>query len=123
MTLISKVMIKRIFIILFFIKGVSSCVQEASCDEAAESVRNDYCNIIVVAKGSPGYQLSLKGADAKSKKVTKFQRGSYSWSFRFEPEIAIGDTVVKNKGELKFYVHKKDTVLIFPFECKGKIYK
>jgi hypothetical protein len=34
---------------------------------------------------------------------------------------AIGDTLVKEKGSLSVYILKKDTTLIFPAICNGKV--
>jgi hypothetical protein len=102
---------------------IFSCAREATCEEAAENVRTDNCNIIVKEIGSPLYQFSIKGLDPETNAIVKFEKINHSWSFQFSDKISLGDTVVKKKGELKFYIHKKDTVLVFPFECKGKIYE
>lgn len=36
--------------------------------------------------------------------------------------MSVGDTLIKQKGELVFYIHKKDTILSIPWECEGKVY-
>ncbi len=46
-----------------------------------------------------------------------------TWYVLFDKLIEPGDTVVKRAGELKFYIHKKDTVLVFPYTCEGKLYE
>lgn len=102
-----------------------SCYQfrEASCQETAEGNRSDHVNLIVKKSSGSAYKLRLEGLDPSTKKKGVFQRQNYTWAQWFINEISIGDTVVKNKGKLEFYIHKKDTVLVFPFECDGKVFK
>jgi hypothetical protein len=108
----------------FFISGIAlSCIREATCDEAAESYRKQFVNIIVDRNSNNAYSMRLDGRDTKSGRRIAFIRQNFTWAQDFIKEISIGDTVVKHKGELKFNIHKKDTVLVFPFECKGKIYE
>jgi len=38
-------------------------------------------------------------------------------------DVEIGDTIVKKRGELPLYIHKKDTVLVYDWYCKGKPYR
>lgn len=38
-------------------------------------------------------------------------------------DVEIEDTIVKKKGELAIYIHKKDTVIIYDWYCNGKPYK
>ena len=40
----------------------------------------------------------------------------------FKYLVSIGDTLVKKEGELRVFIHKRDTVLVYHFECDGKIY-
>ena len=37
--------------------------------------------------------------------------------------MEIGDTIIKRKGELSMFVHKKDTVMVFKHNCQGKVYE
>ncbi|MDY3529831.1 hypothetical protein PG593_08590 [Riemerella anatipestifer] len=45
-----------------------------------------------------------------------------SW-FNYIDDIEVGDTIIKRKGELTFYIHKKDTIITHYWECNGKVYK
>jgi len=114
---------KCLLLSIYMCLTIFSCAREATCEEAAENVRADDCSIIVKEIGSPFFQFTLKGLNPETQARVKFERINHSWSFQFSDKISIGDTVIKKKGELKFYIHKKDTVLVFPFECKGKIYE
>jgi hypothetical protein len=102
-----------------------SCYQfeEASCQEAAEGNRPDNVNLVVTESSGSAYKLRLDGFDPATNKKNVFQKQNYTWAQWFIKKISVGDTVVKNKGELKFYIHRKDTVLVFPFECDGEIYE
>lgn len=101
-----------------------SCYQfkEVSCEEAAEGHRPDHVNLIVRKSSGSAFRLRLEGSDPTTKKNIIFQRQNYTWAQWFINKISVGDTIVKNKGQLKFYIHKKDTVLVFPFECDGKVF-
>ncbi|KAA0992800.1 hypothetical protein [Dyadobacter aurulentus] len=105
--------------------AVSSCYQfkEASCQEVADEYKADHLNLVVKKKPYSAYKLRIDGFDPASKENRIFRRQNYTWAQSFILQIAVGDTVIKHKGELKFYIHKKDTVLVFPFECDGKVYE
>ena len=61
--------------------------------------------------------------DYPESKVEESYDDQGSWYNDFKSRIETGDTLVKKKGELKFYIHKKDTVLIFSFKCHGITYE
>jgi hypothetical protein len=42
------------------------------------------------------------------------------WWATFSDQIEKGDTIVKKKGELTFYIYKRDTILSFNWVCEGK---
>jgi len=108
---------------LFWLAIAPSCNKESSCAELAERVRDDYCNIIVSDFSTNEYRFYLKGRKALTGQVNTFRRVNYLWGYWFVDKIAKGDTVVKKKGELKFYVHKRGAVLAFPFECDGQLFE
>lgn len=111
----------RVFIIVCVVIPAQSCLTEASCEEAAEVVKLDSCNIIVSEFSKNEYKFFLSGINPTGRPST-FKRINYTWGYWFVDKIAIGDTVVKRKNELRFYIHKKDTIMVFPFKCKGEIY-
>ena len=90
----------------------------------AENYRPRECAIKVESRDFTWRWFSISGTNAAKNDGT---RNTYSdlgsWYPSFTNYIAIGDTVIKRKSELVFYVHKKDTVLAFPFTCEGVVIK
>jgi hypothetical protein len=105
----------RIFLIAYLL---ISC-NEITCRERIQRLVNRECNIVVGEIRSPGRSISLKGYKPNSGELSYYSDHGETWYVYFDNKIALGDTVVKNKGELIFSIHKKDTVLVFPFECEG----
>lgn len=114
--------IANILVLYLWVAGASSCNRELTCAEAAELVRDDYCNIIIDDFSDNEYHFYLKGRNPETCRINTFRRMNYTWGYWFVDQIAKGDTVVKKKGELKFYIHKKGNVLSFPFECQGETF-
>lgn len=114
--------ISKTLVLCFFVTVAFSCDREATCAEAAESRRDDYCNIIIDDFSDNEYRFYLKGRNPETCRVNTFRRINYLWGYRFVDKIAKGDTVVKKKGELKFYIHKKGNILSFPFKCGGETF-
>ncbi|GHB53608.1 hypothetical protein GCM10007390_03020 [Persicitalea jodogahamensis] len=89
----------------------------------ADSYRSDEIKMIITKPARSIYDFRLDGVSFQNRKVSFIAGGCYSWAFDFNDYISKSDTVIKNKGELKFYIHKKDSILVFPFECDGVIYE
>ena len=110
--------IYSIFITSFF----SSC--NIDCKKIAEIDRQD--NILIIVKKIPDstdvVYFKIVGKTVKTGKDTIYDEEN-RWFCTYYPYISIGDTIIKHKGELTFNIHKKDTILSFPWECEGKIYK
>ena len=117
---------KKNSLIIFLLGSIllSSCyrLREAPCEEVAEFERPDEVNLVIESSSGNPYKLKLEGIDPITSQKSKFQRQNYTWAQWFINDIAVGDTVVKRKGELKFYIHKADTILVFPFKCKGEVF-
>ncbi|PSR56883.1 hypothetical protein AHMF7605_27050 [Adhaeribacter arboris] len=99
-----------------------SCTSKVDCEYLANRLSSAECNIIVIEEPNIGRSFRLWGVNP----TTKYRETYYdeeAWYVSFGHKIAIGDTVVKNPGELKFYIHKKDTVLVYPFQCGEKVYE
>lgn len=112
-----------IFCFILCIIVILSCDKVSSCAELAEGRRDDYCDIIVDDFSTNEYRFYLKGKNALTGEINTFRRINYLWGSRFIDQIEKGDTVVKKKGELIFYIHKRDSVLTFPFKCAGEIFE
>ena len=99
---------------------IASC---GDCEYAANQYRKDQFNIILQVEPSNGRGYSIKGINPKTKYKEKYYDDGGLLGLSFKRLISIGDTLIKKKGELKVYIHKRDTVLVFPFKCEGQIYE
>jgi len=91
------------------------------CEVIGERYREKYCNIVVRETPDSGRWFDIKGKNPVTGEMATYSDMG-TWYVYFYTKIGIGDTIVKKQGELKFYIHKKDTVLVYPYECEGKIY-
>lgn len=111
--------VSAIIIITAFLLFWVSC---GNCDDAANYYRKKSFNIILKSNPSSGRAYSIKGINPVTGKDEKYYDDGGFLGLPFADLIAIGDTLVKKNGELKVYIHKKDTILIFPFKCEGAVY-
>jgi hypothetical protein len=112
---------KKVWFLLFsFI--IFSCDFKTDCNAFEEERRNENCVMIVEIppRASSVYFKSV-GRDLNNKKCICEEESR--WWAVFSDEIEKGDTIIKRKGELVFEIHKKDTTLIYNWECEGKKYK
>lgn len=101
-----------------------SCGATYDCDSVAESYKNDECLLIVKKLTDKYSRFDYKGINPFTKKECDCNSAtSDRWWVNYKEHIEIGDTLIKQKGELIFSIHKKDTILRFNFECDGKVYK
>ena len=109
---------KLIFLLLVLATVVSGCGH--NCDKEAKKYRTFDYNLHVESHYSIGRLFLIEGIDVQDGNRHQYTDVG-SWYPSFAKFIVDGDTVVKHKNELIFYIHKKDTVLSFPFICAGKI--
>jgi hypothetical protein len=103
--------------IVFFV----SCLNP-DCKNLSEMYKDEECYMIIKKKPSNTEStLILKGENPNTGESCTCTDQRW-WSI-YSDYMEIGDTLVKNKGELVFSIHKKDTVLSFPWQCEGKVYK
>ena len=100
----------------------TSC--EVDCKELAEIMRKDQCHIIVkeLPNSDSAYDFEIIGKSIRTGNDTIYDEQN-RWFCHYYKFIKPGDTVVKDQGELLFQIHSKDTVMIFDWDCNGKIYK
>ncbi|WP_373512557.1 hypothetical protein [Persicitalea sp.] len=108
-----------LYMILAIFASVS-CLREATCEDIAAAYRPDEISMIVTVPAESAYSFRLKGVSLENRIVT-FVGGNYLWALDFNDHISKGDTVIKKRGELKFFIHKKDSVMVFNLECEGVI--
>ena len=104
----SKMSILKLFSGLILCLFIISCT---NCKRDTDSALEDECNLVVIIPPSEyPYLFKTKGYDPVTKEVKVCHNDSRWWSL-YKKEIEEGDTIVKKKGELIFYIHKKDTII------------
>lgn len=112
-----------LFKILFFSLMFNSCMQ-IDCEKSAASQRENYDIEVILTEPPYGRgSFNLKGKDIHTNTNKKIENIQSRWYWQFKNYMEIGDTVIKRKGELTMYIHKKDTTMVFKWECQGKVYE
>ena len=110
----SKMSILKLFSGLILCFLIISCVD---CERSRNYILEDECNLVVIIPPSEYPNLfKTKGYDPISKEE-KFYEDGNRWLDFYKKEIEEGDTIVKKKGELIFYIHKKDTIIAHEWVC------
>lgn len=105
---------KNIIIFILVFVFFQSCID---CNRSSKFISNDYFNLVIEIPPSEYPNLfKTKGYDPISKEE-KFYEDGNRWLDFYKKEIEEGDTIVKKKGELIFYIHKKDTVIAHEWVC------
>ena len=106
-----------ILLILIF----NSCIK-IDCEASAEIARKQECLLIFEKLPAfSSYKLDAIGKHLITKKDCTCSDEN-RWWVNYSEYLEKGDTIIKKNGELIFSIHKKDTILKFPWECEGKIY-
>ena len=113
----------KINILIFFFLFFFSC-GKVDCDKLLNIYSETTCKIIIKEIPSPqsGHNFFIKGKTVLTNKDTVYDEEN-RWFCQFYKFLNKGDTIIKNKGQTIFSIHKKDTVYSFPFECDNRIYK
>ncbi|CVK17180.1 hypothetical protein Ga0061079_1197 [Apibacter mensalis] len=114
---------KKVFILLMGTCSLISCLK-IDCDKAAQAAKERECLLIIEQELSTSTPyLNAKGRNLLTKEPCEC-KDEGRWWVQYREYMSVGDTLIKRKGELVFYIHKKDTILSFPWgECEGKIYE
>ena len=109
-----------IFISLLFLY---SCVG-VDCKKSAEYQRGIDVNFVIINKKplNHGRQINLKIKNIKNNQIENYSEENTWFAWHYE-DFQNGDTIVMNKGEIVFAIHKKDTILKINFECDGQIFR
>jgi hypothetical protein len=100
-----------------------SCNSNNNCELWKEDRLEENCELIVEIPPKPNsvyFKVSGKSLDGKMEDCQCDVESR--WWASFSDKIEKGDTIIKKKGTLTFTIRKKDTILKFNWECKGKIY-
>lgn len=103
--------------------SLTSCLPEFSCDEWADSFKEDKMFHLVLDKKetNTGRDVYFYGIDLSTKNYIEFYDGS-GWIAGNFDKFNIGDTLIKNKGKYTIIIKRKGKVILIPFECNDKIY-
>jgi hypothetical protein len=118
---ILKTSSRFIFLLLVALSSVTLSSCQVDCKAITERARLMECNLIINDLPGAGRTFRVAGINPVTGKG-EFYSDTDSWYVEFNQDIELGDTLVKRKNELKFYIHKKDTVMVFPYKCDGKVY-
>lgn len=92
------------------------------CDSFANEYKKDFFYFVLKQEPSPGRWYDLQGINPISGKNESYYESGGFLGLKFKELISVGDTLIKKEGELRIYIHKRDTVLVYHFECNGMIY-
>jgi len=97
--------------------------EKVDCDKIVEQYKKEKLWIIFSENLSKQsyHRFKIKGRCKNNLDTIYDEENRYYCEYKKYFET--GDTIIKNSGNSIFSIHKKDTVLHFPFECDGKIYK
>lgn len=111
------------FIVLLSIIFFTSCLN-VDCEKSADAQKLNECLVIVKNVPNPKslHRFKIIGVDPETLKEFTYAEEN-RWFCSFYSKIESGDTIIKRKGQLSFNIHKKDTTLIFNYECNGKTYE
>jgi len=107
------------FIILFVLTSLYGCID---CEKSARNQKNYNIEIILTERPYIHGDMKFTGTKLNTEEITTIRIES-RWYRNYKDYMEVGDTVIKRKGALILYIHKKDTVMAFKWECEGKIYE
>jgi hypothetical protein len=105
---------KEIFLSIILVLVFFSCDNSENCSNVYNKQQN--CNVVVtdnINKSSHwvSAKLKFKGIDLTTNEEILYKSKTRDWG-ALSDYINIGDTVVKNEGEIIMYVYKKDSIVI-----------
>ncbi|WP_333596753.1 hypothetical protein [Chryseobacterium flavum] len=104
----------KLFIFISFL-FLFSC-GKVNCDEYTKMLSKEECIIVVKTLPTSSVYFEVKGYDPFTQKAKVCKTTNRWWNLYWN-EIEIGDTIIKNKGELSFNIHKKDTIITHSWKC------
>ncbi|KFF73178.1 hypothetical protein HX13_21960 [Chryseobacterium sp. P1-3] len=104
----------RLFIFISFLL-LFSC-GKVNCNEYTKMLSKEECIIVVETPPTSSVYFEVKGYDPFTQKPKVCKTTNRWWNLYWN-EIKAGDTIVKNKGELSFNIHKQDTIITHSWKC------
>lgn len=92
------------------------------CEKSSQSYRNYNLEVILTERPTINAEMNFVGTKINSSEISTTKIMG-RWYRDYKGYMEIGDTIIKRKGELTMYIHKKDTVMVFKWDCQGKVYE
>lgn len=104
----------KLFFVTFLFFSMCYCTD---CERSKEFILEDkFCLVVEIAPLNYPDLFKTKGYDPNTRETKIYEDGN-RWLDFYKKEIEVGDTIVKKRGELMFYIHKKDTVIAHEWVC------
>lgn len=110
--------IYKVFAILLLVM-FWSCID---CEQSAQAYRKYDLEVVLIEKPTIISDMEFVGTKINSSEIIT-TRIMGRWFRNYIDYMEVGDTVIKRKGELVLYIHKRDTVMSFSWDCQGKVYE
>jgi len=111
---------KKILIYLNSLFVILSC-KEVDCNEVKQSFYPIEYNVVVRGSHIDLTWIKIVGSSLKNDGESDIMIHN-NWILD-SSNVEIGDTIIKRKGSLDLTIHKKDTIFLFNWHCRGKSYK
>ena len=107
---------------LLALDGLCSCAPEATtCDDYRSEFFDHAVNAIVTDRGSEGRHFILEGVDPVTHQLVRYS-GDNGMYITIRKNLAVGDTLLKRKGESLFTIKKRGANVLVDFDCKRDDY-
>src|SRR5690554_211514 len=110
---------KKKMILLLTILSLYSC---GDCEKSAQSYKKDNLEVILTEEPFILGEMNFIGTKLNSDKTTT-TKVMGRWYRHYIEYMEVGDTIIKREQELILYIHKKDTTMLFKWECEGQVYE
>ena len=104
---------KKIILVIFNIVFFMGCY---NCDDVKKHCETLSCRFKVSEKSRDKY-IDFKGFDKKNN-IVDFEEFEY-WNIY--DSVELGDSLIKELGKSEIKLIKKDTILVFPLMCEGRV--
>ena len=102
--------------------GLCACAQQAdTCDAYRSGLFDKSVNAIVTDRGSEGRLFILEGVDPVTQQLGRYS-GENSMYITIRENLAMGDTLLKRKGESLFTIKKRGANVLVDFDCNRDDY-
>ena len=102
---------------LLALGGLCACAQqEVTCEVYRSYLFDHAVNAIVTDRGSEGRHFVLEGVDPVTHQLVRYS-GDNGLYITIRENLAVGDTLLKRKGESLFTIKKRGANVLVDFDC------